>query len=231
VIESSFLHAFKKVEGPKSWKSYINQFVDPDGLKNKSETARQSLRALFVQRFEMEYLLTSSLESIVPDTEVKDLAARLDSSRQVKHEELSYNDALLTYATYALRSKNDESATYDGFGFRTWWLTKETRVLQLTEKLVKSEHGVPYIMRPEFILNFIALAPKAAATRAAFKNLLPTTAGLQLGQHLSSNVMHSLMQATSEWAQLKPERVSVMIADKIDRLKFDRYKQYLHNVQ
>ena len=85
-------------------------------------------------------------------------------------------------------------------------------------------------MRPEFILNFIALAPKAASVRKSFRDLLPTTVGLQLGQHLKPDVMHQLLSGTEEWASLTPERVSVIIGDKVNRLKHDRLKRYLSNV-
>ena len=89
-----------------------------------------------------------------------------------------------------------------------------------------SEGGVPYIMRPEFILNFVALAPKAADVRKSLADLLPTTAGLQLGPHLQPDVMHSLLRDAAEWARITPERVSVLMSDKVNRLKHDRFKQY-----
>jgi len=59
-------------------------------------------------------------------------------------------------------------------------------------------------MRPEFLLNFVALAPKASEVRKAFANLLPTTAGLQLGQFLKPGVMEDLMRDASEWTSLSP---------------------------
>lgn len=61
-------------------------------------------------------------------------------------------------------------------------------------------------------------------------DLLPTTAGLQLGQHLQPEVMHALLQDAAEWARLTPERVSVMLAEKVNRLKHDRYKRYVQNI-
>jgi hypothetical protein len=136
----------------------------------------------------------------------------------------------MVYAVYRQRKSHGEQAIYDGFGYRTWWLTKETQVLNFTAPLVIREGGVPYIMRPEFILNFIALAPHAANVRQSFRDLLPTTVGLQLGQHLKPDVMHQLLAGTAEWATLSPERVAVMIGEKVNRLKHDRLKRYLANV-
>ena len=230
IMIRAYFHARRTSGGPESWRGFVNQLTDPDGLRNKSDAARQALRALLVQRFGMTYMTMEELESSVPRVRVDELAARLRELGQVKHEELAHNDALMVYATYAQRRKQKESGIYDGFGFRTWWLTKSTRILASTGAIVQSEGGVPYIMRPEFILNFVALAPKAADVRKSLANLLPTTAGLQLGLHLQPDVMRSLLRDAAEWARITPERVSVMMSEKVNRLQHDRFKQYTQNL-
>lgn len=231
ILIRAYLHASRSSAGPKNWRAYVNNMTDPDGLRGKSGLARTALRGVLVQRFGMKYMSTEELEKTVPAQKVEALAERLGNERGLyKHVELSRNDALMVYATYAQRSKNNEVGIYDGFGFRTWWLTKETRILSMTGELVQDQGGVPYIMRPEFILNFVALAPKAADVRQAFSVLLPTTAGLQLGQYLDDSVMHSMLNEVDEWAKLPPERVSVILGEKINRLTHDRYKQYVHNI-
>ncbi len=213
-----------------SWDKFINMLLDPGALRAKSEKGRIELRGLLAQRFHMEFLSNEEVEAGVDKAGKKALAGKLIAARVQKHEELSNNDALMTYAIYAQRRKNKESAVYDGFGYRTWWLTKETHILNFTDALVTKEGGVPYIMRPEFILNFIALAPKAAHVRETFRELLPTTVGLQLGQHLKPEAMQQLLVGTEEWASLSPERVSVIIGDRVNRLKFDRFKKYTTQV-
>src|SRR3989344_4974848 len=212
------------------WDKFINTLLDPNELRARSEKGRIQLRGLLVQRFHMEFLTDEEIKVGVDEAGAIALAERLSVARVYKREELSFNDALMAYAVYAQRRKNKESAIYDGFGYRTWWLTKETQILNLTGALVMKEGGVPYIMRPEFILNFIALAPKAAHVRKTFRELLPTTVGLQLGQHLKPETMQLLLAGTEEWASLPPERVSVIIGDRINRLKFDRFKRYITEV-
>jgi len=222
---------YTKFEGKKiAWDKFINQFLDPAALRSKSEKGRAELRGLLVQRFGMDYLSKANISSGVSQAEVNALAEKLVEARVAKNQELSYNDALMVYAVYSQRKSHGEHAIYDGFGYRTWWLTKETRVLNFTAPLVIREGGVPYIMRPEFILNFITLAPKAAHVRRAFRELLPTTVGLQLGHHLKPEVMHQLLSNTEEWASLAPERVAIIIGDKVNRLKHDRFKQYVADI-
>lgn len=222
---------YNRFEGNKmDWDKFLNQFLDPASLRAKSEKGRAELRGLLVQRFGMDFLTSDDLSSGVNQNEVAELAEKLVEARVAKNEELSYNDALMAHAIFRQRKLHGEHAIYDGFGYRTWWLTKETRVLNFTGPLVIREGGVPYIMRPEFILNFVALSPKAAHVRESFRELLPTTVGLQLGHHLKPDVMHRLLSGTEEWASLSPERVAVMIGERVNRLKHDRLKQYVGNV-
>jgi hypothetical protein len=222
---------YSRREGKRiSWDNFINHFLDPSALRSKSEKGLAELRGLLVQRFRMDYLSKEELSFGVNQMEVNELAEKLVEARAAKNRELSNNDALMVYSIYQQRKLHKEHAIYDGFGYRTWWLTKETRVLNYTADLVKREGSVPYIMRPEFILNFITLAPKAAHARKSFRELLPTTVGLQLGKHLKPDVMHQLLSGTEEWASLPPERVAVIIGDKVNRLKHDRLKQYVENV-
>lgn len=232
ILIRAYLHASRMSGGPKTWRSYINGMTDPEGLRVKSVAARSSLTGLLVQRFGMIYLSTEELEHTVSAAKVAALAERLANERGwAKHPELSKNDALMVFATYAQRKIHKEAGVYDGFGFRTWWLTKETRILSMTGELVRDEGGVPFIMRPEFILNFVALAPKAAEVRKSFSDFLPTSAGLQLGRYLDDSVMHSILDQVEEWSNMSPERVGVILGERVNRLTHDRFKRYIHNIE
>lgn len=213
----------------KGWDAFVNSLLDPKALRNKSEQGREQLRGFLVQKFHLLFESFDDLGKGVNQSKVDLLAEQLSMARSrisEKHPNLSQNDALMVYTTYAQRRANGESANYDGFGYRTWWLTKETHVLSLTGELVRQEGGVPYIMRPEFLLNFVVFAAKASDAREAFRDILPTTVGLQLGQHLRQEVMNELLDSVKEWADLPPERISIKISDKVNKLKFDRFKQY-----
>jgi hypothetical protein len=230
ILIRAYFHAKGAERGPSTWKAYINGMTDPDGLRNRSEAARHALRGLFVQRFGMLYMSSDELGKTVVASRVKELAERLEQSRPDRRQEISYNDALMVHATFAQRHLKKEVGIYDGFGYRTWWLTKETRILSMTGELVRSEGGIPYIMRPEFMLNFIALAPKAADVRKAFEGFLPTTAGLQLGQYLGAGAMHAMLDDVDRWKELSPERVAMILSEKANKLQHDRFKRYVQNI-
>lgn len=233
ILIRSYYHA-RKVDKSfnKGWDAFINSLLDTKCLRNKSEQGRDQLRGVLVQKFHLKFESIEDLNKGVDQTKVTALANQLSTARSYeKHPNLSQNDALMVYATYAHRKANKESANYDGFGYRTWWLTKETRILNFTGKLVSQESGVPYVMRPEFLLNFVVFAAKASDARQSFSALLPTTVGLQLGQHLKQDVMNELLDSVQQWDDLSPERVSIKIADMVNKLKHDRFKQYATKMQ
>lgn len=230
IMIRAYFHARKHENGPKNWVHFIEQILTHSELRAKSEAARSDLKAFLIQKFSMKFISENDLTATVNLDKVKDLAIKLNEARQGKHEDLAYNDALMVFSTYSQRKRNEESGIYDGFGFRTWWLTKETHVLSFTKSLVRSEGNAPYIMRPEFILNFVSLAANAENVRRSFADLLPTTAGLQLGKHLSSEVMHQIMGDAEEWGNRPPERISAMISEKANQLKHDQYKKYSDNI-
>ena len=89
---------------------------------------------------------------------------------------------------------------------------------------------MPYIMRPEFLLNFLSLSPTADAVAPAVRELLPSHVGLQIGQHLPAIHMQKLLAQFDEWKELPPARVEVRITDAVDQLKYDRLKQYSSTV-
>src|SRR5207249_2269420 len=103
---------------------------------------------------------------------VQNLANALAGDK--KHMELAANDALLALAVYGRREASREDASVTEFGFRTWWLTGETAILRHTKEIVDAHHGERYMMRPDFLLNFIALAPSASEVRRTYANVFPT---------------------------------------------------------
>ncbi|MDZ4818277.1 MAG: hypothetical protein SGJ20_04815 [Planctomycetota bacterium] len=213
----------------KGWNVFINQFVDPEELEKQSEKGENQLQALLCKKFSMEYIPKEEIVKGVDEEKVRKLTTDLLNRNAFKREELARNDAEMVHAVYARRKLGKEIAKYDGFGLRTWWLTKEFRVLAYTGEVVRDNGGIPYIMRPEFLLNFLTLAPKATEDPAA-QQLLPSHVGLQIGQHLPSAHMQRILQEVDNWKSLSPERVEIKISDAVDRLKFDRVKRYENNL-
>ena len=111
------------------------------------------------------------------------------------------------------------------YGFNSWWLTQETKIQKHTAELVRA-HGARYIMRPEFLLNYFALAPKKADIISSFKSIFPSAIGLQMGHRMREEAYHSVLNKVGEWKDYEPNRIKVLVGGLSNKLKADHKKIY-----
>jgi hypothetical protein len=213
----------RKVTG---WVHFVEHFVDADELAARSEKGEMQLQAYLTRTYSFEFMSRDECERGVDKAELAHLSAELQKRDPTRNALLAENDALMVLMVYAQRRLNREVEKYDGFGLSTWWLTKEYKVLAYTVDVVRRSGGTPFIMRPEFLLNFLTLAPNAVSAEGDVRDLLPSHVGLQIGEHLSGDQMHRLLAELDNWHSLPEARVQVKISDAVDKLKFDRLKRY-----
>jgi hypothetical protein len=217
------------IGGPMNWAAYLQQFCNPRQLGN--EQGRSELRRYLLSTFSMKYESRQEIENLVANDdrqrELAELATALQPDKATA--ELATNDALMALAVYERRERNGELAKATEFGFRTWWLTAESSILRHTENIVRTR-GARYMMRPDFVLNFIALSPKLAEVRRAYENVFPSLLGVRLANRIKEEVYRDMMAKVREAAELEPGRVEALIATYSDRLKGDFRKVYLRSV-
>ncbi|MBU6434590.1 MAG: hypothetical protein KJS98_14875, partial [Nitrospirae bacterium] len=139
--------------------------------------------------------------------------------------ELAMNDALMALAVYGRRERSGETAVPNVFGYRTWWLTSERTILNHTRDVV-GMYGARYMMRPEFLLNFIAMAPKLSQVRSAYRYIFPSLLGIRLADRVKEDVYRDMMTKVNEAGNLEFGRVEAMVAGYSDDLKSDFRKVY-----
>jgi hypothetical protein len=110
------------------------------------------------------------------------------------------------------------------FGYRTWWLTQETWVRQATADLIRTKGA--YIIRPEFLLNFIALNPSLEDVRRSYDVIFPSLLGVKLSNRMRNDVFRIVVERVKEVAQLGDGRARAMVAELSDKLKGDHFKRY-----
>lgn len=208
---------------PKSWQSFVNQFCTYDALHYSG--GESDFLGYLVKKFSMEYVSVEDLEDLVDVEKVAELARQLEPTKA--RRELADNDALVAHAVYGRRSAEKELASTNEFGFSTWWLTGESSILRHTKNLVKSNRGARYMMRPEFLLHFVTLAPSAKETKDAFSKIFPTLLGIRLAKRLDEGAFHAVMDKVDEAGELDDARRSTAIAGIVDKLKSDFTKTYL----
>lgn len=207
---------------PRSWGDYIGQVCSYVNLYREGAATRQ-IREYLVRRFGFSYLDREALEALAQESEVAPLAKRL---AEIKAEEvLARNDAIQIIAVYGNRRKIREEHKPNIYGYRTWWLTHEAKVLSVTQDLVRAK-GAPYIIRPEFILNFVALSPTTEEVRRSYNTIFPTLLGVRLSNRMREDVFHDVMRRAKEVKRVDEARAAVMMSEMSNQLKGDSYKTY-----
>ena len=113
------------------------------------------------------------------------------------------------------------------FGYNTWWLTGETQILRYTKDLEKANNNVRYMMRPDFLLNFLSFAPSVAEARNTFGNVFPSMLGIHLSRRMEPSAFHKLMDEVEVAEAMDEARRNAVMAKLADKLKTDLGKRYL----
>jgi hypothetical protein len=154
--------------------------------------------------------LEPHLQSLIPDV-----------SESVRHHK-AVNDARVILAIYQLREKNNETGQADAiFGYRTWWLSSDIK----TYKAVRSAFGKRFTescyMRPDFLYNYISLAPSYGQASAAFAELFPTLLGVNISFRVPPAVTTTVSKYMKEHAGLPLARKRAVLRRLADKLKTD----------
>ena len=211
------------VEVPRAWRFFIEQICDYAVLHQPR--GRDQIRKYLCERFGLQFVSAKDIEDLVSGDKVQELAGKLEAIPGEKKRVLAENDAKMILSVYGKRQAIREEHRANPYGYRTWWLTHETRVRAATQDLVR-EQGAQYIMRPEFLLNFIALSPTTEEVRRAHEAVFPTLLSIKLSNRMREDLFHELMRKAKDVMSVDDARVRVMMNEYSDQLKGDFYKQY-----
>lgn len=207
---------------PRNWPGFVQQFCTHSRL-HKPE-AYDDLRQYLQITFGFSYESTDDLQTLVDLDQVAALAKQLASVK--KEPQLARNDALLALAVYGRRRRRGETSRVTEFGWGTWWLTGETAIVKLTRDIVRENRG-RYIMRPDFLLNFLTLAPSARTARKAFATVFPSMLGIRLARRMPAAAFDKIMDKMAEAEGLDDARRTVEINKLTNRLKSDFTHRYM----
>lgn len=204
------------VESPRSWRTFIHQICDPEALR--TPRGREQIQKYLIEKFRLRYVGRDELVADADATTVGKLADELEAARPGKLRVLAENDALMVLSVYGKRRSLGEEKRANPYGYRTWWVTQETTVRRVTRDLVR-ERGSDYMMRPEFLADFLALAPKAGDIRGAYSAIFPTLLGIRLSNRVREEAFHDLMRRVRDVVAVDEARARVMMSQYSDRLK------------
>lgn len=226
ILVRSYLYALTEAKPsvPKTWPEFVEQFVNYSNLQRPGGAT--DLRRYLCNHFQMSYESRDDMLVGVNPERLQHLAARLEGIKEGGNiEARALNDATIALAVYAKRRRSGELGSGNPYGYGTWWLTKEFRIRAETAELVRSE-GARFLMIPEFLLNFIALAPTTAEVRRTFAGVFPTRLGIRLSNRMREDVFKDAMAKAKEAGEINEARLHAKLAELSDELKGDRFKRY-----
>jgi hypothetical protein len=208
----------------KSFRDFIDTFVNYD-LFN----AESNLTGWLKDEFGIEYVSDESLTLNVEKKDLDLLTAEL--TKQKRAQKKASNDAKVILNVFAQRLKQNEMSGDSIFGYRTWWLSKDTLTQRAVEKVFGDRYGVSCYMRPDFLYNYISLAPTKVEVDAAYNELFPSLLGVNISAHLPSELIKYIHQKVDEHSKKNPTRLKAIMRDLAERLKMDSTVQNRQYIQ
>jgi hypothetical protein len=214
---------------PAGWAGYVGMFCTYQSLHG--EVGKESLRRYLCEEFGFTYESTAQMLEGIDKDELETLKDKIveirgGGRRREQEETLSYNDALQVLRIYAKRRELGEVTKANPFGYRTWWLTQESHVRKATPETIRRNNAALYMMRPEFVLNFIALAPSMEAVRRSFGTIFPSLLGVRLSNRLRSDVFQTVIDKIREASGIGEARARALASELSDKLKGDQFRRY-----
>ncbi|MCX8143638.1 MAG: hypothetical protein N3F62_05185 [Bacteroidia bacterium] len=196
-----------------NFEDFLSNFVDPD-LK----TVKDDLISYLKCEFGIVYFNDESLKIKISEEEQVKLTNRLIENKSQKKAE---TDSKIILSIYKLREKNNETATSGIFGYKTWWLSKDSTTFKAVTDVFGDKYPVSCYIRPDFLYNYITLAPKKHEVDEMYKEVFPSLLGVNLSFHLPSEVTDFVQERIVEHGTKHPARLTAILARLSEKLKSD----------
>lgn len=215
---------------PFGWANYLGQFLTVTEIAR--DTARGELREYLIHEFGFTFEDEKAMLSGIDPEQLYELAETIQKTRNKKgrdeasEEILCRNAALTVLRVYQRRKIEGERSGGNPYGFKTWWLTQQTRVQSATGPLIAKE-GSRYMMRPEFVLHFLAALPSAKAVQTSYDRIFPTILGVKLGNRMDESAFKRIISKAREvYDDVDHSRAKVLLANASAQLQSDFLKRY-----
>jgi hypothetical protein len=233
LIQSYFFARLAPESGerrPLGWRGFIEQFASYAAIR--ANRGDEELARYLVAKFGMQYESTDEMLDGLDEANVETLAKKI---QEIKSESswtkdsariLAYNDALHVLRVYQRRMIHSETSPANPFGFRTWWLTQDSKVRRAAVNVVAAHHGQRFMMNPDFLLNFILFVPSLSEVEKSYRTIFPSVLGIQLSNRMNSERFKEVIKSANEIWAVDEARAQAMVTGLVDSLKGDMVKVY-----
>lgn len=232
ILIKAFFYA--KIEGRMekksslTWESYLNQFLPLSNITK--ESSKSDLREYLINEFNFEFEDEETTLDGIDEQEIDELTKKILENRggrdhgEMSEEILSRNSATTVLRVYRRRAEKQERRGGNPYGFKTWWLTQRSRIHGATKELVREQQS-RYLMRPEFIVHFLASFPPVADVQKSYKEIFPTMLGVKLSNRMDEEAFKKILDEAREVFDMDESRVKVVLANASAKLQANWLRQ------
>lgn len=212
----------------KKFDDFIGTFVSPSMLK-----LDEDLVEWLKSEFGVEYVTNASLGLTLEEKQIREVQQELvkQKYRTEGVEAKARVDAETILTVYGLRERDNELGTGSIWGYRTWWLSSDITTQRAAKAVFGDKHRNSCYMRPDFLYNYISLAPSKTEVDSAFRGLFPTLLGVNLSFHVPSDVTDLIRGFVKDHKQKNPARVKAILRELADDLKQNPSRQTRERVR
>ncbi len=214
LLRAYFYH---KAQGdPITFDEFIDKFVSP---RARIPIMSQEMISFLQDEFGIQFVDDAALGVDIDSKSLSTLAAELEKLKQTTKQ--AENDARTILGIYASREKNNESGSAGVFGYKTWWLSKDTTTHRAVISCFKNKQHVSCYLRPDFLVNYIALSARSGHASKVFDQMFPTLIGVSLSHHVTPELSHGVHNAIKKHKEMSAARVKAVIGSLSTRLMTD----------
>ena len=202
LIRAYFMTRFQSNE-PKiknmTWQKYLELFCMRPFINPEDSAQFEEFRAFLEKHLKLDYESEKDMTKNLENDQINDLANKIYFARDKKERKqeaekiLCRNSAITILRVYDKRVEINDRST-SPYGFKTWWLTDQSKLLTATIDLVEKMNG-RYMIRLEFILNYLLSKPEFSSVIKSYQLVFPTILGIQLSKHINEDVYESIVDA------------------------------------
>ena len=197
----------------QSFEDFLDNFISPD-----FKTAKNDIIEFLKNEFGIQYRSNKSVGVEIDENETQILTSELENEKGDKPKNAE-KDVELILTIYGQREKNNETNSTSIFGYKTWWLSKDSLTYKSITKKLSSKYPVSCYIRPDFLYNYISLAPSKSDVDDLYKELFPAMLGVNLSYHLPKEITDYVTKVLRDHSDKNDKRVKSIIRRLTEDLK------------
>lgn len=204
---------------PRDWSDFLNQFGSASWFADPERNI-DDFGSFLIERYGFEFVeldgVTSKIDTDLAQEIADGILDARDRGTTSGYAKLALNDAQMALLITAERNELGERVTTDLYGYNTWWMTEEAKVLR---ELKKRDLPANIVMHPQFLINHLLLDQVAFSENHHGKDLTPTLFGLRITDRVPSGSLKQFLDAVRDMGELEEAVQRSRIRAAANRLK------------